>query len=49
MTTQKLVQSNYEDHPKAGPQTLEARLWIAEDQMSRSIGCQAMVVPKSKH
>jgi len=27
------------DQPEDGPRTLEANLWIAEEQMSRSIGC----------
>ena len=34
---QKLEQSESEDHLKAGPQTLKARLWIAEDQRCRVI------------
>jgi len=42
-TTQKLEQSDFEDHPEAGSQTLKARLWITEDQRCRSNGCQEMV------
>ena len=49
MTTQKLVQSDFEDKLEAGPQTLKAGLWIAEEQRSRSIGCQALIVIKIKH
>jgi hypothetical protein len=49
MTTQKLVQSDSEDQLEAGPQTLEVRFWIAEEQRSRSIGCQALIVLKINH
>jgi len=37
-----MKKSESEDQLEVGPQTLEARLWKAEEQRSISIGCQAL-------